>query len=95
MRVYISGPITGTEDYIERFAKAKAALQADGNSVINPAALGEVLPADATHAEYMELCLPLVKMADAIFMMNGYEKSKGARMELECAIANKKTVRFE
>lgn len=37
MRVYISGPITGTEDYMERFAKAEEKLTAAGHQVYNPA----------------------------------------------------------
>lgn len=39
MRVYISGPITGTHDFMHRFAKAEAELKKQGFSVINPAAV--------------------------------------------------------
>ena len=37
MRVYLSGAITGTDDYMERFARAQMLLQNEGHSVINPA----------------------------------------------------------
>ena len=30
MRLYLSGPITGVNDYRERFKKAEKALRADG-----------------------------------------------------------------
>ena len=36
MRTYISGPITGTTDYKERFAVAEQAINAAGYVAINP-----------------------------------------------------------
>ena len=35
--IYISGPITGTSDYMKRFEKAEKELTENGYSVINPA----------------------------------------------------------
>lgn len=37
MKLYISGPITGTDDYMERFAAAQKELEEEGWSVVNPA----------------------------------------------------------
>ena len=37
MKVYISGPITGTTDYMERFSEAQKHIESLGYSVINPA----------------------------------------------------------
>lgn len=36
-KIYISGPITGTDNYMERFEKAENGLKALGVSVVNPA----------------------------------------------------------
>ena len=36
-RVYISGPITGIDDYMERFSNAEKELKEQGLSVVNPA----------------------------------------------------------
>lgn len=36
-RIYISGAITDTDDYMERFARAQKELESQGYSVINPA----------------------------------------------------------
>lgn len=47
-RVYISGSITGTDDYMERFSKAEKELEAQGFGVINPAKVNAQLPADIT-----------------------------------------------
>lgn len=37
MKIYISGPITGTRYYMERFRKAEEKLTAAGHTVYNPA----------------------------------------------------------
>lgn len=84
MRIYISGPISGTTDYRQRFAKAEAELQEMGYDTINPARLGSVA-SDLTHKQYMKLCLKLLRMADAIYMLEGYEYSKGAMIEFRRA----------
>ena len=46
MRVYLSGAITGTDDYMERFARAQMLLQNEGYSVINPALVNSNMPSD-------------------------------------------------
>jgi hypothetical protein len=39
MKTYISGAITGTTDYMERFEKAEQLLKAQGREVVNPTKL--------------------------------------------------------
>lgn len=56
-RIYISGAITGTSDYIERFANAQSELREHGWSVINPAAVNSAMPNDTTYEEYMKMAL--------------------------------------
>jgi hypothetical protein len=85
MKVYISGPITGTTDYMERFEEAQKYLESKGLTVINPALINSNLPKDTTWDEYMEISLILVKMSDAIYLLKGWEKSKGAELELRTA----------
>lgn len=36
MRVYIAGPITGTDDYQERFSAAAEAITAAGHTPLSP-----------------------------------------------------------
>lgn len=38
-----------------------------------------------THDEYMRVCLEMLKMCDAIYMIPGWETSKGATKEYEYA----------
>ena len=47
--LYLSGPITGVDDYFERFQRAFLALEEAGYNVINPAPLYQVMPDDATY----------------------------------------------
>ena len=51
MKIYISGAITGIDDYMERFAKAEKKLTEQGYSVVNPAKVNAQLPEDTTYEE--------------------------------------------
>lgn len=82
MKIYISGAITGTNDYIERFNKAQKYLESKGFSVINPALVNSNLPEDTTYYENEFLML---SMCNHIYMLSGYEQSRRARMELNIA----------
>ena len=95
MKVYISGPITGTKDYMERFAAAEQELTSNGHVVINPAKVNSNLPEGTTHAEYMKISLELLDMCDTMFMMEGWQHSQGCHTEMARAIVNKMTITFE
>lgn len=87
MRVYISGPITGHDDYLEKFEEAEMHLFDKGYGVVNPAALNAVMPHNATHEEYMNICMELIDMYDAIYMLDGWQQSTGANREYGYALA--------
>ena len=86
MRIYISGPITNTPDYISNFSVVEQKLKSEypNAEIINPTVLDK-LPLE--YDEYMKLDLMLLDMCDAIYMMNGWEKSKGACIEFGYAVA--------
>lgn len=81
IRVYISGPITGTKDYAMRFAEAEAKLEKMGFSVFNPARVNAELPESLGHEEYMEISMAMLGMCDGIYMLNGWRDSRGACRE--------------
>ena len=76
MRIYISGPITNVLDYKEKFERAEQNLKAKypDAEIINPTVLDK-LP--LTYDEYMELDLRLLGMFEGIYMLKGWEDSKG------------------
>lgn len=95
MKIYISGPITGTEGYLQRFAVAENELIASGHKVINPARVNAQLPESTTHEEYMKMSLCMMDMCDTVFMLKGWRDSKGANMEFEYARGTGMTIIFE
>lgn len=84
-RIYISGAITGTKDYMARFSMAHLSLARKGYSVVNPAMVNAMLPEDTTHKEYMDMSFAMMDMCDGIYLLDGWENSKGAKMEYERA----------
>ena len=87
MRIYISGKISGcpVREYLLRFSKAEQMLRAAGNEVINPASIGLMFPESFRHSDYMDIDIMLLSKCDAIYMLNGWEESEGARQEHEFA----------
>lgn len=78
-RIYISGPITGTKDYLQRFEDAERELIGKGyTSIVNPARVARYLPDDFTHAEYMKVCMAELGCCEAVYMLAGWKDSKGA-----------------
>lgn len=94
-RVYISGAITGTTDYLQRFAKAEEELTQQGYSVINPAKVNAQMPDDTTYEEYMQMSFTMLDMCDYIYMLKGWNTSRGANRELDYALGKDKVIMYE
>lgn len=95
VKVYISGKITGTTDYMERFKRTEDALSMRGFTVVNPARVNAQLPEGTPYGCYMEVSLAILKYCDAIYMMDGWEDSVGAKTELDYAKRNKKMIVYQ
>lgn len=95
MKIYISGAITGTDDYMERFAKAEKGLTENGYSAINPVKVNAQLPEDTSYEEYMKMCFCMLDMCDSIYMLSNYENSKGACMEYGYAMSKDMIIMYE
>lgn len=81
MTVYISGPITGTNDYMERFKATEILLKGHGCDPVNPAVANSLLPIGTSWERYMGESLRMLCECDAICMMRNWEKSRGAKLE--------------
>ena len=78
MIIYLSGPITGVKNYEKNFAEAEAELERQGHVVLNPA----MLPSGLGDCDkYMQLCLPMIDVADAVVMLDGWKNSREACRE--------------
>ena len=82
MKVYISGAITNNPHYKEQFAEAEAKLTAEGLAVLNPCK-----NEGFTYREYINMGLCELMHCDAIYMLEGWENSTGAKLEYEYAVA--------
>lgn len=87
MRIYISGPITNVPNFKIHFDEAEEELKEKfpGAEIINPTMI--VLPESCNHEDYMKIDFMLLDLADAIYMLDGWDKSKGACMEYGYAMA--------
>lgn len=92
MKIYISGPITGTDDYLDRFRKVEEELTGQGHMVYNPAHANSFMPEGTNYEDYMKVSFCLLDMAEAIYMMDGWENSRGANREYGYALGKGKTI---
>lgn len=89
MKVYIAGKITGDPNYREKFETAKKSLEAEGNTVMNPAEL----PDGMRPKDYMQICISMIYAADTVAFLPDWNESKGARIEHDlCTYIGKPTV---
>ena len=82
MKVYISGQITSlTHDkYRKAFKKAVEDLTNEGHEPVDPSELGK--PEHRSWHYYMKKAIPQLCECDAIYMLMGWGKSKGAQLEM-------------
>jgi hypothetical protein len=81
--IYISGPMTGYENFNrEAFMEAEKKLVSE-YIVINPA---KNKIEDGEWIDYMRMDIRQLMDADCIYMLKGWVKSKGARLEKHIAV---------
>ena len=90
--VFISGAITGVEGYRKIFAAAEQWLLEQDCTVLNPA----VLPPSGLEWEaYLRITKAMVREADAIYVLQNWEKSRGVHEEIALAARLGKKIIYE
>jgi hypothetical protein len=95
VKVYLSGPMSGLPDSnYPAFHKAAAALRAKGYEVLSPAEYkpahgaqtqGATRPQDTPWHAWLKRGLRLMLKSDAVFVLDGWEQSRGASLEVSIA----------
>lgn len=92
LKVYISGPVTGHEDYADKFRAVEDALRELGVDPISP--IIDKVPAWFTYRDYIDRGLTLLHDCDALCVINASLHrdrnlkdipSKGTQLELQYA----------
>ena len=91
MKLYLSGAITGTDDYMDRFSMAEKSLEVE-HTIINIAKVNAQLPSDTDYEDYMKMSFCMLDMCDGIYLLKGWEKSCGSNRELGYAMAKGKII---
>lgn len=77
-KIYLAGPMSGFQDFNRTaFQMKHLELMEAGHIVLSPA----VLPAGLSDTQYMDICFAMLRAADTIYMLSGWEHSAGARAE--------------
>ena len=88
--IYLAGLMSGIKDFNRPlFNMVAGVLTEHGHSVLNPA----TLPDGLSQGQYMQICLPMVAVADELVMLPGWERSEGAYIEFCLAKKSGKTIR--
>ena len=87
MKIYLVGPMTGIEEFnFPAFHAAAKRLRAEGHTVFNPAE-NDGGKADKPRAHYMRMDVRALVDCEAIMVLPGWLDSRGARLEVQIAVA--------
>ena len=96
MKIYISGKITGLtkEEYVSNFLEAEKHLTGQGHEVANPVKFVEGIDLN-DYPKLMGKSIEELLNCDAIYMLNNWQDSKGAKTELNTALIYEKAIIYE
>lgn len=94
-KIYISGRITGNPEYREQFEKAELSLQNE-YYIVNPIKLADFFLPDCTDwVKFMKLDIKYLLNCTHVYMLKGWEHSRGAKIEHQLAKDLNMTIIYE
>lgn len=85
-RFYTAGPMTGLPGHnFKAFDRAKKKLEAQGIEVLSPSENFGGAVIESLRAQYMRRDIEQLLKADAVVVLDGWEKSNGALLEVAIA----------
>ena len=91
MKIFISGPMTGIQNSNKTyFMMAEAKLRLMGHSPFNPSWLN--FDKNWTSEEMLTVDLAALSVCDGIYLLEGWEDSKGANVEYDYAVEKGKKI---
>lgn len=77
-KLFISGPMTGYENYNRaKFNAVAEGYKKQGYAVLNPA----ILPNGLEEKDYMQICIAMLLCSDEVVFLPGWHNSPGAVAE--------------
>lgn len=97
MKIYVAGKVSGLDRDKTRykFGYAATKLREQGHAVINPFAMLEDLRRDFEYEDEMAICFAALDVCDAVYMLEDWPESPGARREHEYALNKGKQVIYQ
>lgn len=91
-KIYISGPMEGVENYEENFRKAEEDFTEAGYKVVNPANIDVT---GMSREEILDMDLVLLRECNCIYLLKGWQQSRGANREYGFAVGNYMEILYE
>ncbi|MDB9911059.1 DUF4406 domain-containing protein [Flavobacteriaceae bacterium] len=93
--IYIAGKVSGEKlaQCTMKFGLAQKSLQDKGYTVVNP--LEVINDWKMPWDKAMEVCIEALSKCDAIYMLNDWKTSKGAKIEHEYAQQNNIEIQYQ
>lgn len=83
--IFLSGKVTGDENYREKFAKEQKYFEKLGFVVLSPC----VLPSEGfTYEQYMTICEAMINSCDYIYFLEDFVESEGSMREFDKVFKN-------
>ena len=94
MKIYVAGKVTGEfrDKCRYKFGYFATRLREQGHQVINPFAMLDDMRGVFTKEDEMTICFAAITVCDAVYMLEDWHESEGAKMEHKFALDHGKKI---